>query len=146
MIYCENQNKKRKIDLSRLEKVAETALKTLGKRRYEITVTFVSNQKIRAVNRKYLKRDRSTDVISFGYAGQGDYNKEMKYFLGDVIVSTDKAFQNSGKYGTTIFEETALYVIHGILHLSGYDDISEKDRIVMRRKENVLLQKVKEKI
>jgi probable rRNA maturation factor len=106
----------------------------------------VSNQKIRAVNRKYLNKDRATDVISFEYDRRKYYNPGMRRFLGDVIVSTDKAFQNSNKYGTTFFEETALYIIHGILHLAGYDDVSRIERSVMRRKEDALLRKIRKEI
>lgn len=145
-IHCENQNKKRQIDLDMLERVARITLKELKKTNYEIVLLFVSNQKIRAINRKYLNKDHSTDVISFDYEGAGKNPSLMKLFLGDIIISSDKAFQNSIEYGTTFFEEVALYVIHGILHLTGYNDISKAERATMRRKEDALLQKIKKEI
>ena len=145
-IHCENQNKKRQIDLDVLESVARITLRELKKTNYEIVLLFVSNQKIRAINRKYLNKDHSTDVISFDYECGGKNPSFKELFLGDIIVSTDKALQNSIEYGTTFFEEVALYVIHGILHLSGYNDTSKLERATMRRKEDALLRKIKKKI
>ncbi|MFQ5952832.1 MAG: rRNA maturation RNase YbeY [Candidatus Omnitrophota bacterium] len=136
-INCKNQNSKRRIDLARIEKVARKTLRLLKKTNAELNVVFFSNQKIRAINRKYLKKDTSTDVIAFPGIGLG------ARFLGDIAISTDKAAQNAKEYGTTFLEETALYVIHGILHLVGHDDRGKKKEAVMRRKENELFQKAK---
>ena len=146
VIYCENQNKKRKIDLTKIEKAAKISLKELLKTKYEISLLFVSNQKIRAINRKYLNKDHSTDVISFGYSGENDPSGVRGRFVGDIVISSDKAFQNSVKYDTTFFEEIILYVIHGILHLAGYDDGNKAEREKMRRKENAFLQKIRKTI
>ncbi|MGB3082486.1 MAG: rRNA maturation RNase YbeY, partial [Candidatus Omnitrophota bacterium] len=88
------------------------------------------------INRRYLGKDVSTDVIAF----PGDIGRR---FLGDIAVSTDKAAQNAKEYGNSFIEEVALYVIHGILHLTGYDDHEKKDTEAMRRKENELFQKAK---
>jgi probable rRNA maturation factor len=135
-IYCDNRNKKRKIDLDRIKKVARKALEALKKTSAEINIVFFSNQKIRAINRKYLKKDASTDVIAF--PGEG-----RRRIAGDVAISTDKAYRNAKEYGTTFMEETVLYVIHGILHLAGYDDRSKRTVKIMRRKEDELFQKAK---
>ncbi len=143
-VNCENRNRKRRIDLSKIEKVVKTALKALGKRNVELNVIFVSNQKIRALHRAYLGIDTATDVISFP-SGKEPVRRPggapSREFLGDLAISSDKAAQNAKIYGTAFIEETALYAIHGTLHLVGYDDTTKKAREAMRGKENELLQK-----
>lgn len=135
-INCENRNNKKRIDLAKIKKAAGKALRLLKKKDSELNIVFLSNQKIRAINRRYLGKDVSTDVIAF----PGDIGRR---FLGDIAVSTDKAAQNAKEYGNSFIEEVALYVIHGILHLTGYDDHEKKDTEAMRRKENELFQKAK---
>ena len=147
-VYCENQNKRRKIDLGGVSCIASKVMRKVGKNGFAVNILFVSNQKIRALNRRYLGVDGSTDVIAFPsevertvFGGKQQWGHGS--FLGDIVISTDKAFQNSVEYKTGFLEEIALYVIHGILHLCGYDDIEPAERSVMRRKENDLLQKIK---
>jgi probable rRNA maturation factor len=135
-INCENRNSKRRIDLGKIKKAAGKVLRLLKKKDSELNIVFLSNQKIRAINRRYLGKDISTDVIAF----PGDIARR---FLGDIAVSTDKAAQNAKKYGNSFIEEVALYVIHGILHLTGYDDRGKKDTKAMRRKEDELFQKTR---
>lgn len=140
-INLKNLNKKRKIDLLNMEKVALKTIKVL-KLNGEVNIVFVSNQKIRALNRKYLNRDRSTDVIAFQASGDElRVTSHESRFLGDIAVSSDKAVQNSKVYGTTFSEEIRLYVIHGILHVAGYEDVTKKGKDRMKRKENELFQK-----
>ncbi|MGB2599076.1 MAG: rRNA maturation RNase YbeY [Candidatus Omnitrophota bacterium] len=135
-INCENRNNKKRIDLAKIKKAAGKALRLLKKKDSELNIVFLSNQKIRAINRRYLGKDVSTDVIAF----PGEIGRRL---LGDIAVSTDKAAQNAKEYGNSFIEEVALYVIHGILHLTGYDDHEKKDTEAMRRKENELFQKAK---
>ncbi|MBU0683715.1 MAG: rRNA maturation RNase YbeY [Candidatus Omnitrophota bacterium] len=153
-INCRNQNKKRKINLSGIKKTAVAVLKNSEKKNAEVNIIFVSSQKMRAVHRTYLGKDVSTDVMAFPVesmnkkrqgseesfcpAFQGGSN-----FLGDIIISSDKAFYNAKIYGTSFKEETALYVIHGLLHLLGYDDVSSEKKKVMKKKENEYLQKTR---
>ena len=138
-INCENQNKRRKTDLLKAKKVARGALRALGKDSARLNITFFSNQKIRAFHRRYLGKDMSTDVMAFPAGKEGD-------FLGDIAISSDKAAQNAKTYGLTFKEEIALYVIHGILHLAGYDDTTARKRARMKRKENELLQQARKSL
>ena len=148
-VNSENLNRKRKIDLSKIEKAAKAALKLLRKKNAEVNIIFLSSQKIRVFNRAYLNKDAATDVIAF--PGEGYYGPELigkahsKYFLGDIAISSDKAFCNAKIYGLTFTEEIVLYVIHGILHITGYEDITKKGREKMRRKEDELFKRIKEK-
>lgn len=148
-IKSENRNPKRKVDLSKVKRVASFTLKELRKKSAKINIVFFSNQKVRALNRRYFGRDTSTDVIAFP-AGPGQKGKnafwppdEDSHFLGEIAISSDKAYENAKVCKTSFFDEIALYVIHGILHLAGYEDTTKKKKDLMRRKENDLFQKAK---
>lgn len=91
-----------------------------------IGVSLVSNKEIQALNKKYLGRDYATDVLSFNYL-DGEGPKKPKSFksrpaddyLGDVIVSTEKAKEQAESYGNTYEQEVSDLVAHGVLHLLG---------------------------
>jgi len=143
-VNFENINPKIKINIVAARKAVSSVLKHIRKSDKEINILLVSNQKIRFFNRKYLRKDRATDVIAFGNKNTVTRGKDN--FLGDIVVSTDKAGQNAKTYGMSLKEEIYLCIIHGILHLCGYDDISSKDRKIMKEKEDELLQKTRKHI
>ena len=150
-INCKNLNSKRRVDLAKIEKIARKTLRFLKKDNLELNIFFFSSQKIRAMSRRFLGVDRATDVIAFpgdGTAGPAARKKgrRLPAFFGDIAISLDKAAQNAAEYGTSFTDEVTLYVIHGILHLAGYDHRTKKDNIIMRRKENEFFQKVKKSI
>jgi len=138
IINTENRNPNRPIDLSKMKKVANKALRRLDLGKSEVNIVFVSNQRIRAMNRRYLGMDISTDVLAFS---GGDTPGGDDGFLGDVVISSDKAQQQAKEYGTSFLQEMALYVIHGILHLAGYEDRTKKGKALMRNMEDELIQK-----
>ena len=149
----ENQNRKRKIDLSRISRISKNALGMLFGDDVEVNIVFLSSQKIRYLNRIYLGSDTATDVIAFspGKAfsergrsaspGKRSALRKKERFIGDIAISSDRASRNARIFRTSFDKELALYVIHGILHLAGYRDAKKQDRERMRRKENELLQK-----
>ncbi len=145
-INSQNLNKKRKIDLSEAEKAAKAVLAAHKRDNVELNIVFVSNQKMRALNRKWFGKDRATDVIAWP-AGKGGMLPVTRHpsrsFLGDIAVSSDMAANNAGEYGLGFKEELVLYVIHGTLHLLGYDDGTPEERARIRKKEHGILQKVK---
>jgi probable rRNA maturation factor len=81
-----------------------------------ISVSLVGNKEIRTLNKRYLGRDCATDVLSFNYS-ESDADKAQ--FLGDVVVSTEKAKEQAPDYGNTYEQEIADLVAHGVLHLLG---------------------------
>lgn len=99
-------------------------------------VVFLDDKSIKVLNRRHKGADRPTDVLSFELHDESI----RKGFTGEVIISVDRAFENSKIFGTDPKDELVLYVIHGILHLFGYDDMSPKDRVRMRRKESEILE------
>jgi len=103
----------------------------------ELTVVFVSRQKIAALNQRFLGRAYATDVLAF------DLREHRRGPLrGDVIISTDAVIQQAKAFGQSHARELTLYMIHGILHLLGYDDHRPKDIVKMRKEEERILRKL----
>ena len=111
-----------------LKFVAESEAKRLG----DISVIFCSDNYILDVNIKYLKHDYYTDIITFDYC-------EGNRLSGDLFISIDSVRENAAFYGTEFADELNRVIVHGVLHLIGYDDHTEEDIAVMRAKENYYL-------
>ena len=99
----------------------------------DINIIFCSDNYILDVNMKYLQHDYFTDIITFDYC-------EKKVLSGDLFISVDSVRENSVYYGTEFEDELNRVIVHGLLHLIGYDDHSEEDVKVMREKENYYLE------
>jgi probable rRNA maturation factor len=98
-------------------------------------VNFISSGEIHKINKQYLNHDCSTDIITFNYSGDHDQ------FDGEIFISLEDARNFAKKYKVTLNKEVIRLIIHGILHLKGYDDISKSDRTKMKRIENNLTNK-----
>ncbi len=112
-----------------LKLVAESEICRLG----DINVIFCSDPYILNINLQYLGHDYFTDIITFDYS-------EKPVISGDLFISVDSVRENSVFYGTEFTEELHRVIVHGILHLIGYDDHSEADIHTMRAKENYYLE------
>lgn len=108
--------------------VAESEIRRIG----EISVIFCSDPYILSVNQKYLQHDYYTDIITFDYC-EGDR------LSGDLFISIDTVRENSAEYGTEFEDELNRVIVHGILHLIGYDDHTPEDVAEMRMKEDYYL-------
>lgn len=86
----------------------------------ELSVSIVGDRSIRIVNRDYLAKDRPTNVISFSLQ-EGDFGGVNPHALGDVIISADTAAREAVEGGIEFFERLSFLLMHGILHLCGYD-------------------------
>ena len=98
----------------------------------ELSVTFVSNERIQEINREYRDKDPATDVISFAMEelGEGEIpliGADMPRVLGDIIISTEKAREQAAEYGHSFSRELGFLTVHGFLHLLGYDHEIEED-------------------
>ena len=111
-----------------LRLVAESEIRKIG----DISIIFCSDNYILDVNQKYLQHDYFTDVITFDYC-EGDR------LSGDLFISVDSVRENAVEYGTDFSEELYRVIVHGVLHLIGYDDHNDKDIAMMRKKENYYL-------
>ncbi len=99
----------------------------------DVSVAIVDDATIHVLNRKYLEHDYATDVLSFLLSTPGEPLE------GEVIVSADTAAREGVRFGWTDVDELLLYVVHGTLHLVGYDDRSDSERATMRAKESQYL-------
>ena len=132
------------IDENWLIKIGESICEKLFLSNVTISLIMTSNEYIKNVNRDYRKKDTPTDVISFAYREepfpQGDEEIEE---LGDIYISLERALEQSVEYEVTLKEEVKRLLIHGILHLIGYDhETSPKDEETMRAKEDELFESV----
>ncbi len=96
-------------------------------------INFIDSEKIKEINKKYLKHNYSTDVISFNYSGSND---ELD---GEIFISVEDAERFAKKYKVSLEYELNRLVIHGILHLIGFDDNNKINRSRMKKMENSLL-------
>jgi probable rRNA maturation factor len=123
----------KKFGSRRLKKTANEILKLLGERRAELSVALIGNGEMRKLNTRYRKKDYPTDVLSFPAAQDMPDGVPL---LGDVIISVDKATEQAKERGRSLDEEMTTLLIHGLLHLLGYDhERSAKDARIMSRLE-----------
>lgn len=129
--YCEDikfEFKNRLFNNKWLKLVAESEIRRIG----DINIIFCSDPYILDVNIKYLGHDYFTDIITFDYC-------EKNVLSGDLFISIDSVRENAVFYGTEFTDELNRVIVHGVLHLIGYDDHSDEDIKVMRSKEDYYL-------
>ena len=112
-----------------LKEVAEREGRKIG----DINIIFCSDPYLLDVNKKYLGHDYYTDIITFDYC-------EKDILSGDLFISVDCVRDNASFYGTEFSNELNRVMVHGVLHLIGYDDHTDEDIAVMRSKENTYLE------
>ncbi len=131
MVSFENETKEKIENLSELKKLIKYAIKYMKLDEVEFNVIFVDNAKIRELNKTYRNIDRETDVITFRLADYENVVFDNVTILGDIYISIDKAKTQSIEYGHSYLRELAFLMIHGFLHLLGYDHMNEEDEKVM---------------
>lgn len=162
MIYVDNRQEKIKIDeefQNKLEEVINFALKeeeVIVKA--EISMLFVDNEEIREINNDTRGIDRATDVLSFPMLDYEDKKvfKEMykdkefnetfmdgeELVLGDIVLSLERALEQSEEYNHSFTREACYLVVHSVLHLLGYDHMEDEDKKIMRKREEEILGKL----
>lgn len=117
---------------AKIRRMAETALKGLGCGDCEVSVLLTGNARIKELNARYRNIDRATDVLSFPM--------EDPYMLGDIVISVEKAASQAAEFGCTLDEEAGRLVVHGVLHLLGYDHVrGGRQAAKMKRAEGELM-------
>ena len=134
------RNSQKTVDLlpSSVTALAEFVLQQEGASEKEVSVLFIDDAEISELNVRHLGRSGPTDVLAFPMGGPGDVNLHPE-ILGDVAVSAERALAYAEEHGLNVESELSLYVIHGLLHLLGYDDVNGADARTMRRREKELL-------
>lgn len=110
----------------------------------EVGLTFVDDDAIKELNVAHRGIDKATDVLSFPlYEPDEPFEEDagMPILLGDVVISVPHAVAQADEYGHSVTREVAYLFVHGLLHLAGYDHMSEDERQDMRRQEETLLER-----
>jgi probable rRNA maturation factor len=120
----------RKLPPRRIKQTAKKILASLQQDRAELSIALITNREIAKLNRRYRKKAGPTDVLSFPVGELPDGRLRL---LGDVVISVERAEEQAKAGGWTLLEEIDRLLIHGILHLLGYDhERSKKEAQVMR--------------
>ena len=142
--------------LKLLKRVAKHTFKCNGQkaRKIEVAITFVDDDEIQELNKKERNIDEVTDVLSFPTLDEV-FNKEInknnfpddvnpengKVDIGDVVINLNRAHEQAGSFGHSFTREVAYLMVHGLLHLMGYDHIDKLDANLMRAQEETILAK-----
>lgn len=125
------------VDRRKIGAAARRILKTLGYEGYELTVVLVDDREITRLNRQYFRRNRPTNVISFPLMDDSPVSLPSR-LLGDVVISAETARRDAGEVGKKAEDEILFLMIHGILHLAGYDherSVAERRKMEAMEKE-----------
>lgn len=128
-----NKNQKFSLDKREIHSLTAALIKKLNLKLVSLIINFVDPDYIRKINKQYLNHDYSTDILTF------NYSENLHIIDAEIYVSLYDAFQNAEKWKVSPENEVARLIIHGILHLCGFDDQLEKDREIMREKEDELV-------
>ncbi len=132
----ELRNLQRRVPIAprRILKTARTALRDLGRPQAGVHLTFVDDALIRRLNARYLRRRRSTDVLAFPLEAPGPAG-----LWGEVVISAETARRQARRLGIPVSVELDLLVVHGLLHLAGYDDGEPPEARLMHQREREIL-------
>lgn len=138
-----------------LNQILQKAGEAEGVTEGEVALTFVTNEQIHELNQNYRGIDRPTDVLSFAMnesleeeqeiiyeLGEGEELEPMSHLLGDIIISVERAKEQSEEYGHSLERELGFLFVHGFLHLLGYDHQDEKSEAEMMGKQEAVLVQV----
>lgn len=162
MLYTDNRQNKLEVTKEFIEKLSEVCDFALKEeeldREYQISLLFVDNNEIREINEESRGINKETDVLSFPMI---DYEKGKVYkdmykcydfdetymdgnelVLGDMVLSLEKAREQSLEYNHSYEREVCYLVVHSILHLLGYDHMEDDEKIIMRKREEEILNKL----
>ena len=116
-----------------------------------ISITLTTPEQIRILNKEYRNIDKETDVLSFPMFEKNEIDKiieereiqKVREVLGDVVISLERVKEQAIEYGHSFERELSYMLVHGFYHLMGYDHIEDKDKVLMRPKEEKILQELK---
>ncbi|EGO86857.1 rRNA maturation RNase YbeY [Clostridium botulinum C] len=161
MIYIDNRQDKINIDEKILETVKEIINYTLKEEEVkvntEVSVIFIDNNTIKEINKETRDIDKVTDVLSFpmldypqgkvykdtykDYEFDASYLDEGELVLGDIVLSLEKAEEQSTEFRHSFLREVCYLTVHSVLHLLGYDHMEDDDKIRMRKREEEILER-----
>jgi len=121
--------------LKEINRFLDKVIRDEGRVPGDLLFILSDDESVLNINREFLKHDSYTDVIAFD-------DSVDEIVSGEIYISIDTVRKNAREYGCSIREETVRVMIHGLLHLCGYDDIHEKDRKIMLMKQELLVEQI----
>lgn len=142
--YIDNRQSKYEITSETEELIQKVILESLKVEglddNFEVSISFVENSEIRDLNNQYRNVDSDTDVLSFPMEDEFDYGTPL---LGDIIISVEKADEQSREFGHSLQREIAYLTCHSMFHLLGYDHMNDEEKNEMRNKEKQVMKNLK---
>ena len=111
-----------------------------------VNIVLTNPENIRKMNKEYRNIDKETDVLSFPMFEKYELEERKSLnedILGDIVISIERVKEQANEYGHSFERELSYMAVHGFYHLMGYDHIDEEDKVIMRQKEEVVLEKMK---
>jgi probable rRNA maturation factor len=143
-VLITNNQSRFNVSQDSLRKTAETILNALGCENVELSILIVDDRKMAEYHRDYLNREGPTNVIAFPMQ-EGEFAHVSPHLMGDVVISLDTASREAGEMGIDMAERFDELLIHGILHLAGYDhEKSEAEERRMEKKSEALASLLRE--
>ena len=138
-ISIQNRQKLLSVDLGRVRRSLKRLLKELGFKDSEVSLLLVDDDQIREINKDYLQRDRPTNVISFAMT-EGAFGDVHPEILGDIILSVETAARDAMACDIDFMDEVEFLLIHGLLHLVGYnhENVESREAEKMKKMEREL--------
>jgi len=125
----------RLVNKASVHKLVKAIKEDLNFKIADLTINFINSDKLQELNRKHLKHNYPTDIITFNYSGS------LSNLDGEIFISFEDAIINSKKYRVSLNNELIRLIIHGILHLLGYNDKTASEKKIMKSLENQLTYK-----
>jgi probable rRNA maturation factor len=132
-VFISDDQRERFVDCELLKIQGRNILFFLGCGNQELSVLLTDDKKIRELNKEYRGQDRATDVLSFPQ-NEGEENEPDYHLMGDVVISTVTAKRQASQHGLSLEEEIVLLLIHGILHLLGFNHERSEEACHMKKK------------
>lgn len=123
-----------------IARAAEAALFS-EERDGDLTILIDTPERIQTLNRDFRSVDRVTDVLTFP-AWEGEISLSVDGYLGDIMICYERAQEQAEEYGHSLLRELSFLAVHGVLHLLGYDHMTEADERVMREKQTAILESI----
>jgi probable rRNA maturation factor len=136
-IVIANRQRARKINSRLLKKIAEALLADLKIKEAELGINLVATREMTLINEVFLRHEGSTDVITFDHSNPEARSREQGARLhGELFICVDEAILQADKFKTKWQAEIVRYIVHGVLHLLGHNDLYAAARRKMKREEN----------
>ena len=137
-----NRQRTKKISTQHMRQITTALLAELKVADADLGIALVGAKEMARVNWQFLQHEGSTDVITFDHAEATTSLKDASRIHGELFICVDDAIAQAKQFGSTWQSEVVRYVVHGVLHLLGYDDLQPELRRVMKREENRLVRRL----